>query len=106
MSINVNVLPLFRLSNAVSPERIGWLKSRATPQPGSCFGKGVTLTGRQGEVARKDYIICTRHRPSPFWAFWDKYRDAPGWQGHELDCLHDAMIEAPEALVAILDPRP
>lgn len=88
----------------VSPERIGWLKSMATPQPGSCFGKGVTLAGRQHEVKSKDFIICTRHRPSPFWQFFEKYRDAPGWRCHTLDSLHDAMIEVPEALVEILDP--
>lgn len=90
----------------VSPERIEWLKSMATPQPGTCFGKGVTLTGRQHAVKRKEYIICLRHKPSPFWAFHEKYKDEPGWISHELDCLHDAMIEVPEALVDILDPAP
>lgn len=88
----------------VSRDKIDWLKSMATPQPGSCFGKGVTLTGRQREVARKEYIICLRHKPSPFWQFHEKFRNAPGWRSHELDCLHDAMIEMPQALVEILDP--
>jgi pimeloyl-ACP methyl ester carboxylesterase len=87
----------------VSAERIAWLKTMATPQPGTCFGAGVTLTGRQNEVARRDYIICTRHKPSPFWRFHEKYRAAPGWHSHEIDSLHDAMIEAPEALAAILE---
>lgn len=87
----------------VSPERIGWLKRMATPQPGTCFGKGVTLNGRQHEVPRKDYIICTRHKPSPFWRFFDKYRSNPDWRTHRLDCLHDAMIEMPEELAAILE---
>ena len=88
----------------VSPGRIAWLKSMATPQPGTCFGQGVTLTGRQHEIPRKDYIICTQHKPSPFWAFYEKYRCTDGWTCHELDCLHDAMIEKPDELVAILDP--
>ncbi len=88
----------------VSPERIDWLKTMATPQPGTCFGKGVTLTGREAEVARKDYIICTRHKPSHFWQFHERYSGAPGWTCHEIDSLHDAMIEAPEALADILAP--
>ena len=88
----------------VSPERIDWLKSMATPQPGSCFGKGVTLNGAQHEVTERDYIICLRHKPSPFWQFYEKFRNAPDWRVHELDSLHDAMIEVPEALVDILDP--
>lgn len=87
----------------VSPDRIDWLKQMATPQPGSCFGQGVTLNGAQHKVTHKEYIICTRHKPSPFWPFYEKYKTAPGWISHELDCLHDAMIEAPDALAAILD---
>ena len=38
----------------VSPDRIAWLKTRTTPQPGSCFEKGVTLTGRQNDVTSRD----------------------------------------------------
>ena len=87
----------------VSPERIAWLKTMVTPQPGACFGKGVTLTGREIEVTQRDYIICTRHKPSPFWRFYETYQSDPGWTCHEIDCLHDAMIETPEALVALLD---
>lgn len=89
----------------VSADRIAWLKSMATPQPGSCFGKGVTLTGRQNEVLHRDYIICTRHKPSPFWQFHEKYKGVAGWTSYELDCLHDAMIEMPEELAAILESR-
>ena len=90
----------------VSPERIEFVKSRTTPQPGSWFGKGVQLGGRQHEIAKKDYIICARHRPSPFWHFYEKYRQESGWQCHELDCLHDAMLEQPAALAAILEGGP
>lgn len=86
----------------VSPRHIDWLKSRATPQPGACFGKGVTLGNRQNEIARKDYIICTRHKPSPFWQFYEKFRHLPDWSCHQLDSLHDAMIEVPAELTEIL----
>lgn len=88
----------------VSPDRIAWLKTRTTPQPGSCFEKGVTLTGRQNDVTSRDYIICARNRPSLFWQFYDRFKDDPAWRCHQLNSLHDAMIEAPEALVALLDP--
>jgi len=88
----------------VSPERIEWLKSMTSPQPGACFGKGVTLTGRQNEVSSRDYIICTRHKPSPFWRFYEQFKVDPKWRTHRLDSLHDAMIEVPDQLVALLDP--
>lgn len=86
----------------VSADRIDWLKTRVTPQPGRCFDQGVTLTGRQNEVKLRDYIICNRHKPSPFWRFYDRFRDDPAWRCHQLDSLHDAMIEVPDALCAIL----
>ena len=87
----------------VSPERIAWIKTMTTPQPGSCFAKGVTLSGREAEVTRRDYILCTANAKSPFWQFWERYRAAPGWRCHQIDSLHDAMIEAPGALTAILE---
>lgn len=88
----------------VSPHRIDWLKRMTGPQPGSCFGKGVTLTGRQNDVTARDYIICTYHKPSPFWRFYDQFKADPTWRTHRLDSLHDAMIEVPDQLVALLDP--
>ncbi len=53
------------------------LKSRTTAQPGSCFGKGVQLGGRQHEIAQKDYIICTWPSPVTLWPFYEKYRQQP-----------------------------
>jgi len=85
-----------------SPERLEWLKSMVTPQPGSCFGKGVTLSGRENEVPARDFIICTKHKPSPFWQFYETYKTDPKWRAFELHSLHDAMIEMPDELVSIL----
>jgi pimeloyl-ACP methyl ester carboxylesterase len=86
----------------VSPERIAWIKTMTTPQPGTCFDQGVTLTGREAEVPVREFILCTRNRHSPFWQFHERYRDDPRWICHQIDSLHDAMIEAPQALAAIL----
>ncbi len=86
----------------VSPERINWLKSMATPQPGACMGKGVSLSGREAEILARDYIICTRHKPSPFWQFYERYKDDPAWRSFTIDSLHNAMIESPDRLVEIL----
>lgn len=84
------------------PEKIEWLKSRCTPHPATCFGNGVTLSGREAEVPRKDYILCERHEPSPFRQFHELYADRPGWRSFTLPCLHDAMIEMPDELTEIL----
>ena len=84
------------------PQVIAWLKQKCTPHPASCFGKGVTLTGRQNNIASKTFVLCEKHQPSPFWQFHDRYRDDPSWSVHRLNCLHDAMIDKPEELTDIL----
>ena len=86
----------------VSAERIPWIKTMTTPQPGTCFDKGVTLTGREAQVSARDFILCAANKGSPFWQFHDRYRDDPRWRVFQIDSLHDAMIEAPEALAALL----
>ena len=86
----------------VSPERAAWLKTMVTPQPGICFDRGVTLTGREQEVAERDFILCSRNTSSPFWPFYERYKDDPNWTCHQIDSLHDAMIEAPMALASLL----
>lgn len=85
------------------PDKRAWLASRTTPHPIRCFSEGPTLTGAERTIARKMHIICTRHRPSPFWAFDDRYADDPGWETARLDCLHDAMVELPEATADLID---
>ncbi|MEM9012095.1 MAG: alpha/beta hydrolase [Pseudomonadota bacterium] len=87
---------------AASPERIAWLRRMCTPHPAACFGKGVALSGREREVASRSFILCEAHNPSPFWQFYERYVDDPGWQVHRLPCLHDAMLEMPEELTALL----
>lgn len=96
---------------SADPERIAWLRRMTTPQPAACFGRGVTLSGREREVARKSYILAGAHRPSHFEAFHARFAADPGWTAHELPCLHDVMIEMPDELSALLHdlatgPRP
>ena len=79
-----------------------WLQEMCTPQPGNCFGKGVTLTGREAEVTRRSYILADHHRPSHFEPFFDCYARDPAWTTATVPALHDAMIEAPEALSDLL----
>lgn len=80
-----------------------WLKSKCTPQPVGTFLEGVTLTGREAEVARKLYILATGNKPSMFWEVADRVRGQPGWVSAEIAAKHDAMVDAPEKLAEIFD---
>ena len=84
------------------PAKLEWLKEKCTPHPGPCFGEGLTLSGREKEVARKDYILCARNEPSPFHRFHQACAGRPGWRTFELPCLHDAMVEMPGELAELL----
>ena len=86
------------------PERKEWLRKMTTAHPAPCMEKGVTLTGREHEVPKKDYILCTAYEKSLFRKFHEALKPASDWRTFELPCLHDAMLEMPDELVEILDP--
>lgn len=80
-----------------------WLKTMCTPQPVECFRKGVTLTGREAEVAHRHYIIAARNRPSAFWGEYERVRARPDWTVDEIAAKHDAMVEDPDGLAMRLE---
>lgn len=89
------------------PDTLAWLKTRTTPHPAACFGKGVSrVTDPSTLPVRRSFILCGGHVPSPFWQFYDRYKDHPDWTCHVMDCLHDAMIEEPDQLCALLAAKP
>jgi len=85
------------------PEARAWLREMTTPQPRACFGNGVSQIVDPASLdLSRDFILCGRHDPSPFQQFYARYKDDPLWTCHVMDCLHDAMVEQPEALAALL----
>jgi len=88
---------------ASDPATRDWLLRRVTPHPIRCFSEGPTLTGAEARVARKMHILCSRHKPSPFWMFHERCAQDPTWQTARLDCLHDAMVELPDQTAAVID---
>ncbi|MEM6988057.1 MAG: hypothetical protein AAF499_16155, partial [Pseudomonadota bacterium] len=84
-------------------ETQAWLKRFCTPQPLNCFDKGVSALVDPSDLpVSRHYIWCEEHTPSPFEAFYARYKDDPRWRCHALPCLHDAMIEMPDAVNALL----
>lgn len=75
------------------------LRARCTPHPGPCFSEGITLTGAERSVARKTFILCALHDPSPFRQFSERLSAESDWRVARIACLHDAMLEAPAELV-------
>lgn len=80
-----------------------WLLQHCTPHPKGCFDNGVTLSGREREVAYRHYIVAGKNVSSPFQAEYARVRDRDGWTSEVMQTLHDAMVEAPEDLAHRLD---
>lgn len=85
------------------PELKSWIRARCTPHPKGCFTHGITLNGREREIAHRHYIWAAKNSASPFVAEYERVRDLPGWTSETIPTWHDAMIEAPEDLAARLD---
>lgn len=80
-----------------------WLDAKITPQPIGVSMQPVVLTGARERVARKLYVRTPLFPQPLFDAAFERCRADPGWQTAVLaDCGHDPMIDAPDALAALL----
>ena len=87
------------------------LDARATSHPIATFLQAISLSGRQNDVARHDYVYLSGWSGSPFAEVYERLRQDERWHVHELATMHNVMREAPDDLVAILldgtaSPRP
>jgi pimeloyl-ACP methyl ester carboxylesterase len=79
-----------------------WVARRLTPQPGGVYDAPVTFDERAWLAMPRTFIDC--HDPAlPSMAgMRERVRAQPGWTVVEMATGHDAMISAPEQLVAAL----
>jgi pimeloyl-ACP methyl ester carboxylesterase len=79
-----------------------WVDRQCTMHPAATFQQRLRLTGGIDRVPRVEYVRCEGFdEGSPFPPFLARAR-AKGWQTHTLPCGHDAMLDLPEEVVAIL----
>ena len=80
-----------------------WLTGMCPPHPIGSFRSGVMLSGQQNEATERHYIACIGNTPSAFEAQYQRAKSLSGWRTCEIDTKHDAMVEQPGTLAAILD---
>jgi pimeloyl-ACP methyl ester carboxylesterase len=85
----------------VAPADVAWAAPRLTPQPLATFAQPARLTGAVERVPRA-YIFCAPARPGSRLPDFAAQARAAGWAYHEVATGHDAMISAPDAVVAAL----
>lgn len=85
------------------PAHRDWLRKMCTPHPAAALLQGVTLEGPEPEARGRLYILAERNKASTFREEYEKVKSRSGWEARSIDANHDAMIERPGELAAMLD---
>lgn len=93
--------PPLSLWGVTRPEHIDFIKPREARHPFGTMVQRIKLEGNADRLP-KTFIYCSSPATGSFDQFAAKYRDAPGWQFHQLATGHDAMILMPERVAALL----
>ena len=86
----------------VNPTDEEWVNAKVTTQPVNTYREQAHLTGAYERIAKKAYVRTLGFNSPLFQATYESLRDKPGWQTFTIDSGHDAMIDKPEELAAIL----
>ena len=79
-----------------------WVERRQTPQPGGVYDDPLDFDARRWAALPRHFIDCTEPALPTIAEARRRVRSQPGWQVQEIATGHDAMISAPEALLAAL----
>lgn len=95
-------VPAVPASVMVNPQDAPWVQSKLTPQPGGTFLDPVANTGAIMGLNRRTYIQATVGASPISIATYNACRADPRWDTHQLACRHDAMLDLPDELTALL----
>jgi pimeloyl-ACP methyl ester carboxylesterase len=77
--------------------------SRATAHPLASFLQRIKLSGDLNRFRRRDFVYALKWPgDSPLRPSYERVRDDPNWNVHELDGAHNLMRDNPEDLLRIL----
>jgi pimeloyl-ACP methyl ester carboxylesterase len=96
-----NLVPAFPASAfGVNDADVALVDSLVTPQPFGTLTERLVLSGAYMEIRKKLYIHAAKYpRMRPY---YDRVKNDPAWSVFLMDCGHDVMLDAPEALAKIL----
>jgi pimeloyl-ACP methyl ester carboxylesterase len=95
----MTAIPAVQMVNAKDAP---WVQSKLTPQPGGTFSQAVKSTGAIYSLPKRTYIQALIGASPWFTKAYQKCAEEPRWQTHQLNCLHDAMLDLPDELTAML----
>lgn len=89
---------LFGLADADA----AWVERRQTPHPGGVYDQPLHYDAERWARLPRRFIDCTAPALATIDASRQRVRNEPGWTVDEIATGHDAMISAPQALLACL----
>jgi pimeloyl-ACP methyl ester carboxylesterase len=95
------VPPIPAAAFAVNADDAVWADSQCTMHPLACFQQPLRLSGGIDAVRNVTYIRATGYDESPFGPSYERAK-ARGWKTLGMACGHDAMLDMPKELTAIL----
>ncbi|MBS0448970.1 MAG: alpha/beta hydrolase [Proteobacteria bacterium] len=79
-----------------------WVARRQRPHPGRCYDMPLDFDAARWAKLPRSFIDCTAPALATIAGSRARVRSEPGWQLTEIATGHDAMVSAPEALLAAL----
>ncbi|HLO96210.1 MAG TPA: alpha/beta hydrolase, partial [Burkholderiaceae bacterium] len=79
-----------------------WVERRQTAHPGGVYDQVLHYDAEYWARLPRRFIDCTEPALATIAASRQRVRSEPGWVVDEIATGHDAMISAPEALLACL----
>lgn len=83
-------------------EDAAWVERRQTPQPGGVYDDALQFDAQRWAALPRHFIDCTEPALPTIAEARRRVRSQPGWRVQEIATGHDAMISAPQQLLATL----
>jgi pimeloyl-ACP methyl ester carboxylesterase len=80
-----------------------WVDRQCTPHPAATATEKLALGGAHRGITRRMYIRAGGYANAVFDGYYARCKADPAWTAHLLPCGHDAMVDMPEELTALLE---
>jgi hypothetical protein len=64
--------------------------------------EGIRLHGNHLKVMQRVFVLATAWGPNPFQQFYDKLQHKPDWRIRTIESGHDAALDKPNEVAALL----
>jgi pimeloyl-ACP methyl ester carboxylesterase len=97
-----SVPPMSGEQFGVNEADLAWMNGKCGNHPVACFTESLALTGDYQRITKRTYIMAAGFDHPSTKAYYDAFKDDPGWQAQVMDGGHDLMLDNPRAVAEVL----